>query len=98
MTTPSLRSLAISLAALALVAGPTWSARVVQIRVGDHPTFTRVVFELDAKAGYQIERREVDGELELVVKLDAASKPRELSSKSPMIAGVEVEPSGDDSV
>ncbi len=98
MTNQSLRSLALSLAALALVAGPAWSARVVQVRVGNHPTFTRVVFELDAKAGYAIERREVDGGQELVVTLSAASVPRKLSSGSAMVAGVEVEPSGKDAV
>src|SRR5262245_19625302 len=98
MTNPSLRNLAISLAALALVAGPSWSSRVVQIRVGNHPTFTRVVFELDAKAGYQIERKEADGVEELVVTLSAASAPRKLSSQSAMVAGVEVEPSGQESV
>ena len=39
-----------------LTAAPTPSARIVQVRVGNHPTFTRVVFELDGRAGYRIER------------------------------------------
>jgi hypothetical protein len=99
MTNHSLRSLAISLGALALVAGPAWSARVVEVRVGNHPTFTRVVFELDAKAGYEIERREAEGGgQELVVTLSAASEPRKVGSRSVMVAGVEVEPSGRDAV
>ena len=99
MTNQSLRSLAISLAALGLLGGPAWSARVVEVRVGDHPTFTRVVFELDAKAGYEIERRAVEGGgQELIVTLSAASEPRKIGSRSPMVAGVEVEPSGKDAV
>src|SRR5262245_6751526 len=98
MTNQSLRSLAISLAALGLLAGPAWSARVVEVRVGNHPTFTRVVFELDAKAGYEIERREVEGGSELVVTLTAASRPRTIESRSVMVAGVEIEPSGTEAI
>jgi hypothetical protein len=71
-----------------LTAAPTPSARVVQVRVGNHPTFTRVVFELDGRAGYRIER----SESELVVTLDAASAERSIKSGGPLVAGVTVEP------
>jgi hypothetical protein len=98
MTLRRLSSIATALAALAILAGPAWSARVVEVRVGSHPKFTRVVFELDAPAGYRIERRAVDGGHELVVELAAASAPRRLESRSPVVAGVALEPSGSTSV
>jgi hypothetical protein len=98
MSLRRLASIATALAALAILAGPAWSSRVVEVRVGNHPKFTRVVFELDAPAGYRIERRAVDGGHELVVKLSAASAPRQLKSSSPLIAGVDLEPSGTESV
>ena len=43
--------------AATMLASPAWAAQVVEVRVGNHPTYTRVVFELDAPAGYRIERR-----------------------------------------
>jgi hypothetical protein len=98
MTLRRLASIATALAALAILAGPAWSARVVEVRIGNHPKFTRVVFELDAPAGYRIERREVDGGFELVVKLSAASAPRQLKSRSPVVAGVDLAQSGTESV
>jgi hypothetical protein len=63
---------------------PAWSAELVEVRVGNHPTFTRVVFEFDATTGYRIERR-AEGEAEnvIVVTLDAASRPRNIVSRSP---------------
>jgi hypothetical protein len=93
-----LRTLGIALGAAASLAAPAPAARLVQVRVGNHPTFTRVVFELDAPAGYRIEKREVGGGRELLVELAASSTPRELGSRSVMVAGVEVEPSGDGSL
>ena len=83
--------LAIALSTLALGA-PTPSARVIEVRVGAHPTFTRVVFELDGRAGYQIETRKLAGGQELVVTLQAASTPRKLAGHGPLISGVEVDP------
>jgi hypothetical protein len=93
-----LGGLAILLGVTALLAGPAWSARIVEVRVGSHPKFTRVVFELDAPAGYRIERRKVDGGQELVVELEAASAPRKISSRSAMVSGVDLEASGTSSV
>jgi len=54
MTFRRFSRIAAALAALAILVGPAWSARVVEVRVGNHPKFTRVVFELDAPAGYRI--------------------------------------------
>jgi hypothetical protein len=71
---------------------PAWSAELIEVRVGNHPTFTRVVFEFDAPTGYRIERR-AEGEAEnvIVVTLDAASRPRNIVSRSPGVASVSVE-------
>jgi hypothetical protein len=97
MTSPSLRSLAITAALLGLAATPARAARVVEVRVGNHPTFTRVVFEFDAPAGYRIERGSGSAQ-ELVLTLDAASTRRQLTSRSPMVAGVEIDAGEMDSV
>ena len=48
------------------------AAEVVEMRLGRHKGFTRVVFELDAPAGYSLERTvPAHGRTELVVPLDA---------------------------
>lgn len=75
-----------------LSVAPAWSAELVEVRVGNHPTFTRVVFEFDVATGYRIERRAA-GEAEnvIVVTLDAASRPRNIVSNSPGVASVSVE-------
>jgi hypothetical protein len=98
MTLRRLASLGTALAVLVVLAGPAWSARVVEVRVGNHPQFTRVVFELDAPAGYRIERRQAGGEHELVIELSAASVPREVKSRSPMVEKIAIEQSGANSV
>src|SRR5210317_1397946 len=69
--------------ALGLLASafPAWSAEIVEVRVGRHPEFTRVVFELDRATGYRIERSDPSMEVaELVVSLEAASVPRNIKS------------------
>ena len=60
---------------LALLAAPSAEAAgaVKDVRVGKHATYTRIVFELDRAAGYQIERNEpAPGISELVVSLEAS--------------------------
>ena len=53
---------------------PALAAEIVEVRVGKHPTFTRVVFELDRAAGYRIERSDPSmGVAELIVSLEASS-------------------------
>ena len=65
--------------ATALFAVPALGAEIVAVRVGNHPTFTRVVFELDAPAGYRIERRTEGGISEILITIEASSTPRSLS-------------------
>src|SRR5215475_221792 len=86
------RIVALAFCALA-TAAPTPSARVTEVRVGAHPGFTRVVFELDARAGYQIETRDEAGGREVVVTLQAASAPHRIAGHGPLITRVDVEPS-----
>jgi len=78
--------------AAGLLAGPAWASEVVEVRIGNHPTFTRVVFELDAPAGYGIERRMVEeGASEILVTLEASSTPRSVKSHSVMVERVAVQ-------
>ncbi len=76
---------------LLLVAAPAHANRIVQVRVGNHPTFTRLVFELDAFAGYQVERAAASsGAEQLTVTLEASTPPREIHSKSVGIESVSI--------
>jgi len=87
--------------ALACLVGAStaMAAEIVEVRVGRHAEFTRVVFELDRAAGYRIERANPSpGVSELVVSLEATSIPRRIRSSKSLIEQVEVEPSGPRSV
>ena len=104
---PDLRSSAIGHGAWALClifgllasAASALAAEIVEVRVGRHPTFTRVVFELDRAAGYRIEHSDPTADVaELVVSLEATSYPVRIQSKKTLIEQVEVEPSGRKSV
>jgi outer membrane biosynthesis protein TonB len=76
---------------LFLIAVPAQANRIVQVRVGNHPTFTRLVFEMDAFTGYQVERRAgTDGAEQLTVTLEASTLPREITSKSVGIESVQI--------
>jgi hypothetical protein len=55
---------------LVCVALPAWSASVRDVRMGRHPDFTRIVFELDEQAGYRVKRHGGN----LVITVDAATK------------------------
>ncbi len=80
---------------LALGASVALAAEIVEVRVGRHPEFTRVVFELDRPAGYRIERSQpAPGVSELVVSLEASSMAQRIRSSRTLIQHVEVEPSG----
>ena len=66
---------------LLLIAAPAQASRITQVRVGNHPSFTRLVFEMDAFAGYQVERRTgADGAEQLTVTLDASTSSVSASS------------------
>lgn len=60
------------LAAAVLGAAAAEAARVVDVRVGRHPDFVRVVFETDAPAGFVVERGEPG---ESRVRIEAAAAP-----------------------
>ena len=84
-----------------LLAGTSqaWAAEVVEVRVGRHPDFTRIVFELDRAAGYRIERSDPSAKnSELIVSLEAGSIPRRIQSSKSFIEQVVVEPNGARSV
>jgi hypothetical protein len=82
-------------ALLALVSTPAWSANVVDVRVGKHPTFTRVVFELDSPTGYKLERHEVaPGIAEVVVSLKARAESTRIALPNSLIEGVSIEYDG----
>jgi hypothetical protein len=86
----SLPAFLMGLAAVALIAFPAWAAsRVVEVRVGKHPTFTRVVFELDHSAGYRLERGA--GDRSLIVTLDAAAESRSVRTRSRAIPKLTME-------
>jgi hypothetical protein len=71
---------------------PAWSGNLVQVRVGNHPTYTRVVFEFDAPSGYRIERRAAgESEKTILVTLDAASRERNITSKSKGVESINVD-------
>ena len=75
-----------------LFALPAWSGNLVQVRVGNHPTYTRVVFEFDAPSGYRIERRAAgESENTILVTLDAASRARNIVSKSKGVESIDVD-------
>lgn len=76
------------------LAAPAFAAQIVQVRVGNHPTFSRVVFELDTHAGYQIESRGATDSKVLAVLIDADSRNRDVISKSLGIGSVTVEAVG----
>ena len=79
-------------AAPLLMAAPASAARVVEVRMGQHPGYSRLVFELDVAAGYKVERHApTDGVQELVVSLDASADSQTLSRELDFIESVEIE-------
>jgi hypothetical protein len=78
-------------AALVLLPADARAANVVQVRVGEHPDFTRIVFELDQRAGYRVERKRGAKGDELVVTLEATSGPRKITGRSKVVPVVQVE-------
>ena len=53
---------------LGMLAMPAGAATITEVRIGPHPTFTRVVFQLDRPAGYRIERESLsDGRGRILV-------------------------------
>jgi hypothetical protein len=83
-----------ALVALQLLAlgSPAWAADVIAVRVGQHPEFTRIVFELDAASGYRVARTTgPDGSATIVVTLDAAARPQTIQSGSALVRSVAID-------
>jgi histone H1/5 len=81
---------------IVLPASPSFATEIVEVRVGRHAEFTRVVFELDRPAGYRVEKDRESGAL--TVTFDAASAPRTIEARDGAISTVEVSPAGRASV
>ena len=94
-----LRRAAWTVLLLLLVAAPAQANRINQVRVGNHPNFTRLVFEMDAFTGYQVERQiGADGVEQLTVTLDASTPMRAITSKSIGIESVDIPASTDHAI
>lgn len=79
---------------LAALPGPEASAsEVVDVRLALHPSYSRVVIELDRASGYRLERDTVQGVL--TVTVEASARPETLTLLSGAVASVEVEPGRD---
>ena len=81
---------ALAAAAALCIALPALAAQVTDVRVGVHPKFTRIVFELDGRAGYQVERAGTDAAPELRITIEAMSSARELRANGD-VRGVKVD-------
>lgn len=66
---------------------PTGALR--EVRVGSHPGFSRVVFELDAPASYRLDQTSSS---ELLLTLEARAKTQNIRSRSKYISAVRIEP------
>lgn len=76
-----------------LVAGVAEAANLQRVRVGRHPTFTRVVLELDAPASYRLEGPLHGPPPELRLALAAGGEPLRLSPPGTTpVRSVRVEP------
>ncbi len=78
-----------AVAVLLCAAGSAGAAEVITVRAGDHPKFTRVVFELDSATGYRVERIGTDERPVLRVSVDAASRGYDLRATGD-VRGVKV--------
>jgi hypothetical protein len=74
---------------------PALAAKLVEVRVGRHPGYTRVVLQTDAPIEYTLTRSET-GNVRLQLAADAS--PRRLTSKSDVLREVIVEDTGDGSL
>ena len=76
-----------------IVAGPSVAAaaEIVDVRMGAHKGYVRLVFQLDAPADYKLERG-LGGEA-MFVSIQARSGPLEMQSPAPPVDSVTVAPS-----
>lgn len=87
--------LACALGAALLAGGTAFAARIVDVRVGVHPGYARVVFETDAPAVHEIVTAPAATPGEVVVRIAAASAPRALPGRGAMAPAVVLEPQPD---
>jgi hypothetical protein len=80
-------------AALLLVASPVWAAaKIVNVRVGHHPEYDRIVFDLDGWAAYQV--HSISGN-EIVLRVLAGAEPTQINTEKGLVRSVQVTPSGE---
>ncbi len=92
-------SFSVFTAMLCAMSSAAMAAEVVDMRLGRHPAYTRVVFELDAPAGYSLEQSiGATGETELVVTLDARGQDQSKTLPQSLVSGVTLESAGSRSV
>lgn len=79
-------------AALLLVASQSLAAaKIVNVRVGHHPEYDRIVFDLDGWAAYQV--HSISGN-EIIVRVLAGSEPTQINTEKGLVRSVEVTPNG----
>lgn len=74
---------------------PALGAKLIEVRVGRHPGYTRVVLQTDAPIEYVLTRSPT-GNLRIALEADAS--PRRLASKSDVLREVIVEKTGEGSL
>jgi len=79
-----------ALAGLVLLAAPTRAARLVAVRVAQHPGFARVVFESDAAVAFDVEPPQSGAPVR--VHLDASCAARTVSARGTPELSVQLEP------
>jgi hypothetical protein len=74
---------------------PALGAKLIEVRVGRHPGYTRVVLQTDAPVGYTLTRSKTGN---VRIALEAEASPRRLASKSEVLREVIVENTGEGSL
>jgi len=72
--------------------GSAWGAEIVDVRMGAHEGYVRLVFQLDEPAAYKLERAQ--GGEEVLVSIEASSGSLVMRSPAAPISSVTVVPSG----
>jgi hypothetical protein len=73
-------------------AWPASAARVIDVRVGQHGEFTRIVFDLDGPARYHLEHSEAGAAVpEIVVHFEAGAQPKAVRTLSKLVESVRLE-------
>ncbi|MGI9431523.1 MAG: hypothetical protein ACR2PQ_04880 [Myxococcota bacterium] len=92
MLSPRWRQVAIAACLAVWLPLPALGAKLVEVRVGRHPGYTRVVLQTDTPVAYTLTRSQ-SGNVRIELGADAA--PRRLASKSDVLREVIVENTGE---